>query len=111
MRRQAKLLWLNYPNNPTTAVCDLAFYAGAVEFARRHDILICSDLAYSENTFDGYAAPSILAVPGAEDVAVEFFSLSKAFSMTGWRVGCAVGHREAVAGLQKVKDNIDNGQL
>ncbi|MCC7492976.1 MAG: aminotransferase class I/II-fold pyridoxal phosphate-dependent enzyme [Fimbriimonadaceae bacterium] len=111
VRRLGKLLWLNYPNNPTTAVCDLAFYERAVEFARANELLICSDLAYSENTFDGFVAPSALAVDGAEDSVVEFFSLSKAFSMTGWRVGCAVGHRDAVAGLRSVQDNVDNGQL
>lgn len=111
VRRHARLLWLNYPNNPTTAVCDLAFYERAVAFAREHDILLCNDLAYSENTYDGYVAPSVLQVPGAADCAIEFFSLSKAFSMTGWRVGFAVGHPEAVAGLDTVQSNVDNGQL
>ena len=111
VRRLAKLLWVNYPNNPTTAVCDLGFYKRLVAFAKKHDILIVSDLAYSENTYDGYVAPSILQVGGAMDVAVELFSLSKAFSMTGWRIGCAVGNPDALKALQTVKENIDNGTL
>jgi LL-diaminopimelate aminotransferase len=111
VRRLAKVLWVNYPNNPTTAVCDLDFYRRLVEFARENEILIASDMAYSENTYDGYVAPSVLQVEGAMDVAIEFFSLSKAFSMTGWRVGCAVGNASAVAALGRVKNNIDNGSL
>jgi LL-diaminopimelate aminotransferase len=111
VRRLGKLLWINYPNNPTAAVCDTAFYQRAVEFAAEHELLLCSDQAYSENTYDGYVAPSVLAVDGAMDHAVEFFSMSKAFSMTGWRVGFTVGNREGVAGLQTVKNNVDNGQL
>ena len=107
--RQAKLLWLNYPNNPTTAVADLDFFRRAVDFGRRHNILICHDNAYGLNTYDGYTAPSILQVPGAADVAVEFLSLSKAFSMTGWRAGAMVGNPSAVAGLRTVRENIDNG--
>jgi len=104
-------MWVNYPNNPTTAVCDLKFYQRLVAFARRHDILIVSDLAYSENTYDGYVAPSILQARGAMGVAVELFSLSKAFSMTGWRIGCAVGNPDALKALRTVKENIDNGTL
>ena len=111
VRRQAKILWLNYPNNPTTAVAPLEFFERAVEFGRRNDILIAHDSAYSENTYDGYRAPSILQVDGAADVAVEFFSLSKAFSMTGWRVGCVVGSSTAVKALNTVKENVDNGSL
>lgn len=111
VRRQAKILWLNYPNNPTTAVAPLEFFARAVEFGRQNNILIAHDSAYSENTYDGYKAPSILQVPGADEVAVEFFSLSKAFSMTGWRVGCVVGNASAVKALLTVKENIDNGSL
>jgi LL-diaminopimelate aminotransferase len=107
----AKLLWMNYPNNPTTATAGLDFFARAVEFGRKHDILICHDNAYSENTYDGYVAPSILQVEGADEVAVEFFSLSKAFCMTGWRAGCVVGNRSAVNALTTVKENIDNGTL
>ncbi|NLF31184.1 MAG: aminotransferase class I/II-fold pyridoxal phosphate-dependent enzyme [Planctomycetes bacterium] len=111
VRRQAKILWLNYPNNPTTATAPLSFFEQAVEFGRRHNILIAHDSAYSENTYDGYTAPSILQVDGASEVAVEFFSLSKGFNMTGWRVGCVAGNREAVAALNAVKENVDNGTL
>jgi len=111
VRRQAKILWLNYPNNPTTAVSPVEFFAEAVEFARRNDILLAHDSAYGENTYDGYKAPSILQVEGAEEVAVEFFSLSKAFSMTGWRAGFVVGSAPAVQALNTVKENVDNGSL
>jgi len=111
VRRQAKILWLNYPNNPTTAVAPLEFFARAVEFGRAHDILIAHDAAYTENVYDGYQSPSILQVDGAADVAVEFFSLSKAFSMTGWRAGAVVGNASAVKALLTVKENIDNGSL
>ena len=111
VRRQAKLLWLNYPNNPTTATADLDFFRRAVEFARAHEILIVHDSAYSENTYDGYVAPSILQVAGADEVAVELFSLSKAFNMTGWRAGFIAGNASAVAALTTVKENIDNGSL
>jgi LL-diaminopimelate aminotransferase len=108
---RAKLLWINYPNNPTTALADLDFFARAVEFGRTHNVLICHDAAYTENTFDGYQAPSILQVDGADDVAVEFFSLSKGFNMTGWRLGCLVGNASAVRALSTIKDNVDNGSL
>ncbi len=111
VRRQAKILWINYPNNPTTATATLDFFQRAVTFGRENDILIAHDSAYSENVYRGYKAPSILQVDGAEEVAVEFFSLSKAFSMTGWRAGALVGNPSAVAGLNTVKENIDNGQL
>ena len=111
IRRQAKILWINYPNNPTTATATLEFFKRAVEFGRQHDILIAHDSAYSENTYDGYKAPSILQVDGAADVAVEFFSLSKAFNMTGWRAACMVGNASAVKALRLVKDNTDNGTL
>jgi LL-diaminopimelate aminotransferase len=105
------MLWLNYPNNPTTATADLAFFERAVEFARRHDLLIVHDNAYGENTYDGYRAPSILQVEGAADVAVELFSLSKAFSMTGWRVAFLSGNATAVGALRTTKENVDNGVL
>jgi LL-diaminopimelate aminotransferase len=111
VKRLAKILWINYPNNPTTAVADLDFFKRAIEFGRKHNILIAHDNAYSENTYDAYKAPSILQVDGADEVAVEFFSLSKAFSMTGWRVGCLVGNISAVKALRTVKENIDNGSL
>ena len=111
VKRLAKVLWINYPNNPTTATADLNFFERAVEFGRQNNILIAHDNAYSENTYDGYRSPSILQVEGAEEVAVEFFSLSKAFNMTGWRLGFVVGNPIAVEAVKKVKDNIDNGSL
>jgi LL-diaminopimelate aminotransferase len=111
VKRLTKILWLNYPNNPTTAVADLNFFKRAVEFGRENNILIAHDNAYGENTYDGYKAPSILQVHGADQVAVEFFSLSKAFSMTGWRAGCVVGNASAVKALSTVKENVDNGTL
>jgi LL-diaminopimelate aminotransferase len=109
--RQGKILWLNYPNNPTTATADLDFFQRAVDFGRRNDILICHDAAYIDNGYDGYQAPSILQVPGADEVAVEFYSLSKGFSMTGWRLGFVAGNASAVKALSTVKDNVDNGSL
>jgi LL-diaminopimelate aminotransferase len=110
-RRLARVLWLNYPNNPTTATVDLEFFERAVEFGRKHDILIVHDNAYGENTYDGYRAPSILQVKGATDVAVELFSLSKAFCMTGWRVAFLAGNAAVVRALQTTKENVDNGTL
>lgn len=109
VRRRAKMLYVNYPNNPTSAVADLSFYRRVVEFARKNKIIIISDLAYSETSFDGYAAPSLLEVEGAKDVAIEFHSLSKTYNMTGWRIGWASGSRELIAALAKVKSNIDSG--
>jgi len=106
--RRAKLLWLNYPNNPTAAVAPRAFFEEAIRFAERHGIIICHDAAYAE-IFYGERPPSILEIPGGREVAIEFHSLSKTFSMTGWRVGFAAGHPELVAGLGKVKTNVDSG--
>ena len=111
VKRLAKVLWINYPNNPTTATADLDFFARAVEFGRQNSILIAHDNAYSENTYDGYRSPSILQVDGADEVAVEFFSLSKAFNMTGWRLGFVAGNSTVVGAVKAVKDNIDNGSL
>ena len=111
VRRQAKILWLNYPNNPTTATATLEFFERAVAFGRENNILIAHDTAYSENVYDGYQAPSILQVDGAADVAVELFSLSKAFNMTGWRVGFVAGNASVVGALNTVKENIDNGSM
>lgn len=105
----AKLMFLNYPNNPTGAVTTLDFFKEAVAFAKKHDLLICHDLAYSEVAFDGFIPPSILEVPGAKDVAVEFHSLSKTFNMTGWRLGMAVGNAQALQALRVIKTNIDSG--
>ncbi len=111
VKRLAKVLWINYPNNPTTAVADLDFFKRAIDFGQENNILIAHDNAYSENTYDGYISPSILQVDGAAEVAVEFFSLSKAFNMTGWRLGFVVGNENVVNAVKKVKDNIDNGSL
>ncbi len=103
----AKLLMLNYPNNPTAGVADLAFFEKAVAFAKKHDILFCHDLSYSEMTFDGFKAPSALEVKGAKDVTIELHTLSKAFNMTGWRIGFGVGNPQAIKALATLKSNID----
>jgi len=107
--RRAKLLWLNYPNNPTTATADLPFFKHAVQFCLRNSIILAHDLAYSEIAYDGYRAPSILEIPEARECAIEFHSLSKTCSMTGWRIGFAVGNADAVRALGRVKTNIDSG--
>ncbi len=107
--KQARLLFLNYPNNPTAAVSPREFFEKAVSFARQYHLLIAQDAAYSEMTYDGYVAPSILQIEGAKDVAIEFHSLSKTYNMTGWRCGFAVGNREAIKLLSKVKSNVDSG--
>jgi LL-diaminopimelate aminotransferase len=106
---RAKLLWLNYPNNPTGATADRAFFAEAVAFARRHRLLLCHDAPYCEVTYGDYQAPSVLQVEGAEAVAVEFNSFSKTFNMAGWRLGVAVGQAAALAALAQVKSNVDSG--
>jgi LL-diaminopimelate aminotransferase len=106
---RAKILWLNYPSNPTAAVATLSQFEEAVRFAADHELLLAHDNAYSEITFDGFVAPSVLEVPGAMDVAVEFGSLSKIFNMTGWRIGWAVGNPVAIEALGRVKTNIDSG--
>jgi len=106
---KATLMWLNYPNNPTGAAAPLEFLEEAIAYARAHDILICYDNPYCDLTFDGYVAPSILELPGAMDVAVEFNSLSKTYNMAGWRVGMVVGNAQAIKALTTVKTNIDSG--
>lgn len=106
---RAKLMFLNYPNNPTAAVCDREYFEKTVRFARRHEIIVCHDAAYTELAFDGTVPPSFLEAAGAKEVGIEFHSLSKTYNMTGWRVGFAVGNREVIAGLSKVKSNIDSG--
>lgn len=108
VRRAARLMWLNYPNNPTTAGATLSFFEEAVAFAREYGILVAHDLAYGEVYFSD-PPPSILQVKGAKDIAVEFHSLSKTFNMTGWRIAFAVGNAEALAALAKVKSNVDSG--
>ncbi len=107
--RRARVLFINYPNNPTSAVADPGFFARVVEFAREHEILVCHDAAYSEVAYDGFRPPSFLGTPGAKEVGIEFHSLSKTYNMTGWRVGFAVGQREAIEGLLAVKSNVDSG--
>jgi len=106
---KTKVLWLNYPSNPTGAVADRELFDRAVGFARRHDVLLCHDAAYAEITFDGYVAPSVLESPGGKDVALEFGSLSKTYNMTGWRVGYAAGNAEAIRALGTLKTNLDSG--
>ena len=106
---RARLMFLNYPNNPTGAVAPDGFFAEAIAFGRQHDVLVVHDNAYSELTFDGYVAPSFLAEPGAIDAGVEVFSLSKAYNMTGWRCGAIVGNADAIAHYWKLKTNVDSG--
>lgn len=107
--RKAKLLWINYPNNPTGAVASLEDLAEMVAFCREYNILLCHDHAYSEIAFDGYQPPSVLQVPGAKETAIEFHSLSKTYNMTGWRIGFVVGNSIGIQGLTQVKSNVDSG--
>ncbi|MGB9792520.1 MAG: LL-diaminopimelate aminotransferase, partial [Thermacetogeniaceae bacterium] len=107
--RRAKLLFINYPNNPTGAIADKKFYQDVVSFARDYDIIVCHDAAYSEITFDGYVAPSFLEVEGAKEVGIEFHSLSKTYNMTGWRIGWAAGNAEVIKALATLKSNLDSG--
>jgi LL-diaminopimelate aminotransferase len=106
---KAKLMWLNYPNNPTGAVADLDFFDKAVHFAQRHGLVICHDAPYTEVTFDGYRSPSFMQVPAARRIGVEFHSLSKTYNMTGWRIGMVVGNPDMVNALFRVKSNLDSG--
>jgi LL-diaminopimelate aminotransferase len=107
--RKAKVLWLNYPNNPTGAVADLRFFEEAVRYCKEFDLYLLHDACYTEVTYDGYVAPSALQAKGAIDVTMEFYSLSKTANMTGWRVGAAVGNRDMVNALMRVKSNLDSG--
>jgi LL-diaminopimelate aminotransferase len=106
---KARLMFLNYPNNPTGAAVPDGLFAGAIALAREHDILVVHDNAYSETTYDGYVAPSFLQTPGAKEVGVEVFSLSKGYNMTGWRCAAIVGNAEAIAHYWRLKSNIDSG--
>jgi LL-diaminopimelate aminotransferase len=106
---KAKLIWLNYPNNPTGAIASLDFFERAIYFARKHGLAVCHDAAYSEVTFDGYRAPSFLEVAGAKEVGVEFHSFSKTYHMTGWRIGMVVGNADMVRALFRIKSNLDSG--
>jgi LL-diaminopimelate aminotransferase len=109
MARRAKLMWLNSPNNPTSVVMTKDYFARVVAFAREHHVIVCHDAAYSEIYYDGKRPASFMEVDGAKEVGVEFHSLSKTYNMTGWRLGFAVGNREVLAGLGKVKSNLDSG--
>ena len=109
--KRARLLWLNYPSNPTAATAPLEFFAEAVAFARQHDLLVCHDAAYSQVSFDGFQPPSLLQAPGAKEVAVEFNTLSKSHNMAGWRVGAAVGQPEVLRALYNLKTNADSGHF
>ncbi|MEE8638012.1 MAG: LL-diaminopimelate aminotransferase [Candidatus Margulisiibacteriota bacterium] len=107
--KKAKLLFINYPNNPTGAVAGKDFFEKCVKFAKQNNLLLVSDLAYSEMAFDGFKPSSVLEIPGAKEVTIEFHSLSKTYNMTGWRIGMAVGNAEAVQALATIKSNIDSG--
>ncbi|BAF59489.1 MAG: LL-diaminopimelate aminotransferase [Pelotomaculum sp.] len=107
--KKAKLMWLNYPNNPVAAMADRKFFEQAVEFARHYDILICHDVAYAELAYDGYKPVSFLEVPGAKEVGIEFYSLSKTYNMAGCRIGFAVGNSDVLSSLATIKSNIDYG--
>lgn len=106
---RAKLLFINYPNNPTGAIVPDGFFEQVVAFAKQHDILVVHDNAYSETTYDGYVAPSFLATPGAKEVGVEVFSFSKGYNMTGWRAAMIVGNADAISAYWKLKSNVDSG--
>ncbi len=107
--RRAKLLWINYPNNPTGAVADIAFFNRVVEFARRYDLAVCHDGPYTEVAYDGYQPVSFMQADGAKEVGVEFHSLSKSYNMTGWRIGMVVGNATMVDALKRLKSNLDSG--
>ena len=109
--RRARVMYLNYPNNPTGAVASDDMFPRAVDLARRHDLIVIHDNAYSEITYDGYVAPSFLATPGAKDVGIEVFSLSKTYNMTGWRSGAVVGNADIIAAYWQLKTNVDSGMF
>ncbi len=108
---RAKLLWINYPNNPTGAVAPREFYARALAFCDRHGLLLCSDNPYSDVTFDGFRAPSVLEAPGAKERAVEFISFSKTYNMAGWRLGACVGNRDVLKNLLHMKGTVDSAHF
>ena len=107
--KKTKMLWINYPNNPTAAVAGIDFFNRVVEFARTNDILVCHDGPYSEVAYDGYQPVSFMQADGAREVGVEFHSLSKSYNMTGWRIGMAVGNTEVISALRTLKSNLDSG--
>lgn len=106
---RTKLLWLNYPNNPTSAVAGMEFYKEVISFAKKYNIAVCHDGPYTEVSFDGYSPVSFMQVPGAKEVGIEFHSLSKSYNMTGWRVGMAVGNAQMIDALGRLKSNLDSG--
>ena len=106
---KAKLLWLNYPNNPTGAIANLDFFKNTVRFAQQYNLAICHDAPYTEVAFDGYEPPSFMQAPGAKEVGVEFHSLSKTYHMTGWRIGMVVGNAQMINALFRIKSNLDSG--
>jgi len=107
--KRAKMMFINYPNNPTGATCDKNFFKDVLKIAYRENIIVCQDAAYSELAYDGFKAPSLLEMDGGMDIGIEFHSLSKTFNMTGWRIGFACGNAQLIKGLAKVKSNIDSG--
>jgi LL-diaminopimelate aminotransferase len=107
--KKAKVIWLNYPNNPTGAIANIDFFNRVVQFAKKNDIAVCHDATYTEVAFDGYQPVSFLQADGAKEVGVEFHSLSKSYNMTGWRIGMAVGNAEMIAALGNIKSNLDSG--
>jgi LL-diaminopimelate aminotransferase len=109
--RRAKILWLNYPNNPTSATAPIEFFKKAIDLAKAHDFVVCHDAAYTHITYDDYRSPSILEVPGALDVAIEFNTLSKTYNMAGWRIGAAVGNGEVLNTLYALKTRVDSSHF
>ncbi len=107
--RSSKILWINYPNNPTAATATVEFFYRVIDFAKKFNLIVCHDLAYSEISFDGYQPPSLLQVRDGKEIGIEFHSLSKSFNMTGWRIGFAVGNAKIIRTLREVKTNIDSG--
>ncbi len=110
-KQKPTMMILNFPHNPTTAIVDIVFFKSVVEFAKAHELMVVHDLAYADLVFDGYKAPSLLQVPGAKEVGVEFFTLSKSYNMPGWRVGFCVGNREIIGALTKLKSYLDYGMF
>jgi len=108
---RAKMIWLNYPNNPTAAVATVDFFSEVVEFARKHELLVCHDAAYTQVNYDGYQSPSILQITGAKELCVEFNTLSKSHNMAGWRVAAAIGNASAIRTLYTLKTNVDSGHF
>lgn len=109
IRNKAKMMWINYPNNPTSATAPIEFFQEAVDFCSKYGILLAHDQAYSEIYFEGYTSPSVFNAKNSEEIAIEFHSFSKGFNMTGWRIGWVLGNREAIQALAQVKTNVDSG--